>query len=351
MKDKKLELPDQLIIRQASTINILLSRNLFLKIKNQFNKITTFLSEKMWILFFLIYYYSVKFRILLVNENRLIKDLQSHEKTASEAILITIPVRKLGNRNCYFDKFLEEFITFTEFPKTVLLYVAIDQDDDLFFFKKLKTKYQRLINIRFFIGPKNSGYQGTLGLHLDMLQKRPDNFAVWILGSSDMKPVMQHWDSKLLRCINQNDQPAFIGGGPIERLNKIHGPNPAGPKPIYWVGTDDYPIVSKPMIDYLDSLTDTRGEETFSVLGDTWHIDGHFGEILRHLSQLGRPDFFISIPHIFEERFPGGWNGNPNREAVRNKVLSEFFEPNKQKIYRELAKNISSNFSAVDEQS
>ena len=205
------------------------------------------------------------------------------------------------------------------------------------------------MNIRFFVAPDKSGYHGTLRLHVEMLKKRPANFLVWILGSSDMKPTLENWDSNLLRCIIDNQRSAFLGGGPMERMNRVHGPNPAGPEPIYWVGTDDYPIVSKTLIDYLDTVTAKR-KDGFSLLGDTWHIDGHFGELLRHLCQIGRDDFFIEVPYIFEERLPGGWHGNPSREAVRTKVLSEFFSPSKQKIYYELAIKISCQFPCVKAQ-
>ena len=169
-----------------------------------------------------------------------------------------------------------------------------------------------------------------------MIAKNQAKFDVWVLGSSDAMPTSHGWDVNIINSIANAPSTIFFGGGPASRANKVHGPFPEKHIPIYWVGTDDFPVASEKAIKTLQSLT--KAFPGWTAVGDTWHIDGFFGEIVRHLWNIGRNDMFIEIPQFFKERNPRGWLNNPDRETARYKVLVSFFNKDKQAIFEQLAK-------------
>ena len=186
---------------------------------------------------------------------------------------------------------------------------------------------------------EKSGYQGTLNLHVKMLELNTSGFLAWVLGSSDMQPCCVGWDVNLLSAINEHSGALFVGGGPEERAGIIHGPFPEDDCPVYWVGTDDYPIASKTLLDILFDYE--NWPDGWTPIGCSWHIDGFFGELIRHLFQIERQDIFLKAPQIFIERDPRGWLGNKDRESLRNSVLTSFFELDKQMVMSKLAQKIS----------
>ena len=259
-------------------------------------------------------------------------DWRDHEKCD---IFITMPVRKLGNYHCYFDKYLNDLKRLTQNPLRVVTYVMIDQDDDLLYFLHLKKKFASSLRVRYFINPQREGYAGGHVLHSIMINENSNNYKIWVTGASDMQPAFQGWDDILIDAVSSVAHMCIIGGGPEHCAGAIHGPNPDGPRPTYWVGTDDFVFVSKPTMDSL--IANTANIEGWFAVGDTWHIDGFFADLVRHMTERGFPQYFISTEPLFIERNPGGWRGVPHRESVREETLQAFFLPSHQKVHAKLA--------------
>lgn len=269
---------------------------------------------------------------------KFIDELEVATNDGYAKIFITIPVRKLGNPHSYFRELLLDLEATAACPEMLKLYITVDYDDDLPYFLKLKKEFENRLFMRFFVWPAKADYQGTVNLHSMMIAKNQAKFDVWLLGSSDAMPTSYGWDINILNSIANAPSTIFFGGGPASRANKIHGPFPEKHIPIYWVGTDDFPVASEKAIKTLQSLT--KAFPGWTAVGDTWHIDGFFGEIVRHLWNIGRNDMFIEIPQFFKERNPRGWLNNPNRETARYKVLVSFFNKDKQAIFEQLAKRL-----------
>ena len=250
-------------------------------------------------------------------------------------IFITMPVRKLGNYHCYFGKYLNDLLRLTHNPQKVLTYVTVDQDDDLRYFLDLKKKFAANLRVRYFINPKRGGYSGGHALHSMMINENPSNYTIWILGASDMLPTISGWDNVLFEAVRPVAHMCIIGGGHESCAGAIHGPNPDGSPPTYWVGTDDFIFASKPTMDTL--IVNTRGNKGWAVVGDTWHIDGFFADLVRHMVEKGYSQYFVATKPLFIERDPGGWQGIPDREKIRNETLHQFFEPSRQKMHAKLA--------------
>lgn len=269
------------------------------------------------------------------DDDSIITDLIDWSDHENCDIFITMPVRKLGNFHCYFEEYLIDLKRFTEKPLRVVTYVMIDQDDDLLYFLRLKKKFASSLRVRYFINPQREGYAGGHVLHSIMINENSNNYKIWVTGASDMQPAFHGWDSTLIEAVSSVAHMCIIGGGPEHCAGAIHGPNPDGSRPTYWVGTDDFVFASKPTIDSL--IANTANIEGWLAIGDTWHIDGFFADLVRHMIERGFPEYFVPTQPLFIERDPGGWQGVPHREKVREEVLQAFFRPGHQKVHAKLA--------------
>ena len=250
-------------------------------------------------------------------------------------IFITMPVRKLGNPHCYFSDYLYDLMKLTTNLNRVVTYVMIDEDDDLRYFLNLKRMGDPALRVRYFVKPKNGGYSGGHAMHSLMIEDGPLNYKVWVLGASDAQPAFFGWDENLMKAIDLIAGTCIIGGGPRWSAGAIHGPNPDGFPPIYWVGTDDFIFASKTTIDTLKS--ETLDLEGWLTVGDTWHVDGFFADLVRHMVQKGSANYFVATQPLLIERDARGWQGVLAREQNRNKTLTEFFHPSRQRIHSKLA--------------
>ena len=53
--------------------------------------------------------------------------------------------------------------------------------------------------------------------------------------------------------------------------------------------------------------------------------------------EKGHPNYFVATEPLFIERDPGGWQGVPNRERIRNETLREFFQLERQNMHAKFA--------------
>lgn len=250
-------------------------------------------------------------------------------------IFITMPVRKKGNPHCYFEKYLRDLEELSENPAAIITYVTLDDDDDFKFFLKLKRKYQGKLRLRFFIAPQSGGYAGTHKLHANMIEKNLTNFSIWILGASDAQPVFQGWDSELLNCVSESLGRCFIGAGPLEHAGSLHGPFPDDNFPIYWVGTDDFVFASKQTLDIIRE--EVKSLDGWYSVGNTWHIDGFFAELVRQCAQKKHPQIFVPTKPLIIERNPRGWFGVADREKNRTNTLKKYFDLEPQLIHSRIS--------------
>ena len=282
----------------------------------------------------LVSYFRKHFRKATLDDS-IIADLVNWPDHENCDVFVTMPVRKLGNYHCYFEECLNDLKRLTQNPSRVVIYVMVDQDDDLLYFLRLKKKFASSLRVRYFINPQREGYSGGHVLHSMMISESSNNYNIWVVGASDMQPACQGWDEVLIKAVSSVAHTCIIGGGPEHWAGAIHGPNPDGSRPTYWVGTDDFIFASKPTMDSLISFTENI--EGWFTVGDTWHIDGFFADLVRHMIERGFPQYFVATQPLFIERDPGGWQGVAHREKTRQETLQAFFLPDHQKMHAKLA--------------
>lgn len=265
-------------------------------------------------------------------------------ETWAPIISLTVPVRHLGVKRNYFERYLQELITKTVDPSRLELLVKVDLDDDLRWYCKIFDKYGAKLCLRFFVSAQEQGYASTNWFHHFLIHNRHPASQIWVLQSADTEILVDSWDDILLNTIASHRTPYFIcTDATLEESISIKGPNPVSPQPVYWVRGTLFPIASTALLDVLEE--ESREHKGWAMVGKTFNIDGFFGDMLRHLYEIHDIDAHIQIPMLFKEYKPEGWHGNPRREGLRTKSLLDFFSEETQGIHKKFAAKIARRIS------
>lgn len=262
------------------------------------------------------------------------------QRNISTVISLTVPVRHLGVKSNYLERYLRELISKTTDLSRIEVLVKVDSNDDLRWFCKILDKYSPVIPLRFFVTMQEEGYASTNKFHHFLIKNRNPNSKIWILQSADTEILIEGWDEKLLNKTSSRDSKYFIcTDATLDESISIKGPNPVSPQPVYWVRGTLFPIASTAVLDVLER--ECEGLNDWTMVGKTFNIDGFFGDMLRHLHCIHGIDLHVQVPVLFQEYKPEGWHGNPRREALRTRSLLDFFSESTQNIHKRFAAAIA----------
>lgn len=248
---------------------------------------------------------------------------EANPKIAEPALVtITIPSRKVGNRDTRLGVLLDSFVKMTDHPERFEILIKIDSDDDLAFFYRIKKRYSNL-NLRFFAGPRERGYANLTLFHSQLVDQASPASKVWLCTWDDYFFTRKGWDLDVYDLIDR--VPFFIAGHtPFETVISLM-PLPTKPEPVYAYQCETNPLISFNLIRAL--RTASEGLEGWSPLGDLYTVDGFFGAVV-HLFQevcgikvyheIG--DYMASGPRLIT------WTTNPERVALYYHAHNRFFE-------------------------
>ena len=189
---------------------------------------------------------------------------------------LTSVSRKMGNRDNHIKNMLTSFHERTTNVGNFEILIKIDSDDDLGFYVKVKKKFQGL-NIRFFVTPRGAGYSD---LHLSysfLLDQMQSTSLAWLNVTDDVLFCRNGWDSHVFSLIDE-EIPFIVGSQPADRVTKLNGPHPLDPFGRYSYESENYPILSRSVLEGLRiGVPDIKG---WTLLGDRFCIDTFVSDLI-----------------------------------------------------------------------
>ncbi len=252
------------------------------------------------------------------------------------AITATFGARQLGNRDNLIEVFLNTFLQMTEDPRRVEIFIKVDLDDDLLFFDRMKQKYGKRINLRFFPSERGGGYADMHIWHSTLIQRRSPSSRALLILSEDAKFIYKHWDKELIARMDAMPHSYFIGTPcSLEEAMMTCGPNPVHPVPVYWIRGDDYPVLSIPLLNATGRVA--RQHPGWTCMGNLLLVDGFSGDILKSLWLRRKVNCHMRIPQFFQRQGVFAWSESPQRSQLRTQTLLKFFLKANQVVRDEMA--------------
>lgn len=250
-------------------------------------------------------------------------------------ITLTLPARRFGHKASYIDEFLESFVRTTERPDRVEMLIKIDEDDDFLFFHALKTRYEKQINICFFLSERKAGYASLNDYYASLVSEHSASSRIWMLQSSDGLFKLPQWDTCILAAAEGFTHDYFvITDCSFDEAISIKGPYPVKPEPVYWVRGALFPIMGFGILCCTAAIASRY--PGWTSLGNTTNVDGFAGDILRRLWQRHGINVHAEVPLFSVENKPRGWEGVKDREQLRTRNLLAFFYEENQRIRDEM---------------
>ncbi len=302
---------------------------------------------KRWTLSYLIWIYRQhyrKWRIQFLSQAKrehILKTLPEQILSGDMCVITaTLGARYFGNRDNLLEHFLNSFLQMTEDSRRVEIFIKIDLDDDLLFFYRIKEKYGKRINVRFFPSERAGGYADMHIWHSTLIQKRSPSSRVLQGLTEDAEFIYKHWDKELLACMNVMPHKYFIGTpSALEETIEVMGPNPVHPVPVYWIRGDDFPSFSIPLLNITGRIASQR--PGWTSFGNLFLVDSFSGDILKTLWQRHKINCHMRTPQLFRRLGVFSWAESPTRTKLRNETLLKFFLKENQVVRDEMADAIA----------
>jgi hypothetical protein len=239
-------------------------------------------------------------------------------------VSITIPSRKLGNRNNHLRTALDSFVRMTRHPQRCEILLKVDEDDDLAFFKGIKCQYPK-INLRFFVTTGGRGYADLHQYYTFLLDQASPKSRAWLPFSDDSIFIREGWDLDAYDLIDRES--VFVAGAqPFTSEVGLIGPIITKPKPVYCYGCEGLPIVSFTLLKSLrDSAKQVPG---WTRLGDIPSVDSLLAGIVHILYQEHGINIYRQLDRYYVQ-LPRkvSWTKSPKRVASFVETFDKFFSP------------------------
>jgi len=239
-------------------------------------------------------------------------------------ITITFSSRKIGNRDNHVEALLGSFAATTRHSERFEFLIKVDDDDDLFFFRRIKRQFAQL-NLRFFVTSRGQGYYDVIAFNSFLIDQSSSSTKVWFGLSDDAVFCREGWDTDVFDLIKTGGE--FIVGSktPEDQVNII-GPLPVSHTPGYLYDCEPYPMTSWNLIEGLKSATqDLEGWSALGILpaSDLFLAGIDAGLRIRHDKVVYR-----QIGKYCDRRFRRvSWANDPKRSSAVSNVLKAFWEP------------------------
>ena len=269
-----------------------------------------------------------RLKLCLTSEDRIQRYrelLEAGHRSDAEGTLIsvTVPSRKLGNRECDLKNHLNSFTQMTEHPERFEILVKVDEDDDLSFYYGVKRKFPGL-NLRFFVTPRGAGYANLTTYLLFLLDHAAPTSKAWLCTWDDHIYFRKGWDLAVHDLIAQ-EKLFIVGSAPSDLVGTLRT-IPAYPTPVQAYECEPNPIISFSFLEILRSASD--GMEGWTPLGDLYIPDGFFPALINLFREKWGVNLYQEIPEWLSHgpRLVS-WTKNPKRMAMYYDAFTKFFEP------------------------
>ena len=287
----------------------------------------------------------IKVRLTSAKRKRILIELlgiKNDPLQESASVTITVPSRKLGNRDSQLTAQLSSFVTMTDHPERFEILIKIDDDDDLSYFNKLKKEYHE-IDLRFVVSPRGLGYAHMTHFHSLALEQASDTSKAWLCTWDDWSFIRKGWDQDVYRLIDT--VPFFIAGQqPFETVISLME-LPTQPEPVYGYDCEINPIISFNIIRALKAAAE--GLDNWLPLGDLYTVDGFFGSVVdlfyrrcgfKVYQQID--NYMFALPRVIT------WTNNPERINLYYREHKRFFEESVVEVRARVVETIYEKLSA-----
>ena len=253
--------------------------------------------------------------------------------TQETLISITLPSRKLGNRDNRIEMHLKSFTQMTEHPDRSEILVKVDEDDDLAFFYGIKRKFSGL-KLRFFVTPRGAGYSDLSIYQSFLVDRASPTSQAWVCSWDDLIFSRKGWDLDVYDLIDQGT--AFIAAAtPFSTYISLML-LPAKPTPVPAYRGNSWPIISFSFLESLRSAAD--GLEGWTRLGDLYGVDGFFPAITCLFHEKYGINLYREIEeYLYQHPRAFDWTTSAKRLTMYYDAFTKFFEPTSMEIRSRVA--------------
>lgn len=261
-------------------------------------------------------------------------DLASN--TRENLISVTLPSRKLGNRDCRIEKHLSSFREMTVHPERFEILVKVDDDDDLAFYNRVQKKFADL-NLRFFVTPRGVGYGKLTDFLIFLLDRVSPTSKAWLCTWDDHIFMRSGWDLDVYDLIDHSQ--LFIAGShPSSSVGTLMT-IPAYPEPVQAYECEVCPIISLGFLELLRNASD--GLEGWTRLGDLYVPDGFFPSLIQLFREKWGINIYHEIPqYLYQATRAVSWTKNFKRMALYYDAYTKFLGPSAMEVRARVAETM-----------